>query len=192
MAELTEDELHFLYTQRIDESAVMDCSWMRPRRYKSAMEEEGYLWCISPTDCYNGHRLRSRAGHCIRCGTSRIAFVKRQHDTAYIYIAGSLASKVVKVGNAIWPERRVGALNSRRYSGITDWVLLYHAKFDEAGKIEFAALRRLDGFRRGVKEIFRCNYALARNALVEAAEGYLGEDEWESRYALLRYTFADE
>ena len=27
MAELTEHELHFLYTQRIDESAVMDCSF---------------------------------------------------------------------------------------------------------------------------------------------------------------------
>ena len=192
MAEQTEHELHFLYTQRIDESAVMDCSWMRPRRYKWAMEDEGYLWCISPTDCYNGHRLRSRAGHCIRCDTARIAFVKRHHDTAYIYITGSLASKVVKVGNAIWPERRVGALNSRRYGGITDWVMLYHAKFEEAGKIEFAAHGRLYGYRRGVKEIFRCNYALARKALLEAAEGYLGEDEWESRYALLRYTFADE
>jgi len=56
MAELTEHELHFLYTQRIDESGAMDCSWMGPRRYKWAMEEEGYLWCISPTDCYNGNR----------------------------------------------------------------------------------------------------------------------------------------
>jgi hypothetical protein len=36
MADLTDDELRFLYTQRIDESAVMDCSWMRPRRYKWA------------------------------------------------------------------------------------------------------------------------------------------------------------
>ncbi len=109
MADLTDEELRFLYTQRIDESAVMDCSWMRPRRYKWAMEEGGYLWCISPTYCYNGHRLRSRPGHCIQCDTSRIAFVKRHHDAAYIYIAGSLESKVVKVGNAIWPERRVAA-----------------------------------------------------------------------------------
>jgi hypothetical protein len=43
-----------------------------------------------------------------------------------------------------------------------------------------------------VKEIFRCNYALARNAVVEVAEGYLGEEEWENRYALLQYAFADE
>src|SRR3954470_9993260 len=54
-------------------------------------------------------------------------------------IAGSLGSKVVKIGNAIWPERRVGALNTRYYGGITDWVMLYHAKYEEAGKIEFAA-----------------------------------------------------
>jgi hypothetical protein len=43
---------------------------------------------------------------------------------------------VGKVGNAIWPERRVGALNSRRYGGITDWVMLYRVKFEQAGKIE--------------------------------------------------------
>lgn len=157
MAELTEYELNFLNTQYIDESTVMDCSWMRPRRYKWAMEEEGYLWCIAPTPCYNGHRLRSRSGHCIQCDTARISFVKRHHDTAYIYIAGSLVSKVMKIGNAILPERRVRALNSRRYGDITDWILLYYARFEEAGKIEFVAHGRLYSYRCGVKEIFRCN-----------------------------------
>jgi hypothetical protein len=98
MADLTDDELRFLYTQRIDESAVMDCAHMSSRRYKGAMEEEGYLWCISPSYCYNGHRLRSRPGHCIQCDTARIAFVKRHQASAYIYIAGSLESKLIKVG----------------------------------------------------------------------------------------------
>jgi T5orf172 domain len=191
MADLTDDELRFLYTQRIDESAVMDCSLMRPHRYKWAMEEEGYLWCISPTYCYNGHRLRSRPGHCIQCDTSRIAFVKRHHDAAYIYIAGSLASKVVKVGNAIWPERRVGALNTRYYGGITDWVMLYHIKFESAGKIEFETHGRLYGYRCGVTEIFRCNYELARKALAEASAAYTGTDEWERRWAVISYSFED-
>ena len=191
MAELTEYELRFLYTQRIDESAVMDCSWMRPRRYKWAMEVEGYLWCIAPKPCYNGHRLRSRPGHCIQCDTARIAFVKRHHDAAYLYIAGSLGSKAVKVGSAIWPERRVSALNSRRYGGITDWVMLYHIKFEAAGKIEFGTHGRLFGYRRGVKEIFWCNYELAKEALSEAAEGYTGEDEWERWWAAISYSFAD-
>jgi hypothetical protein len=191
MADLTEAELRFLYTQRIDESAVMDCSWMRPHRYKGAMEREGYLFCIAPKSCYNGHRLRSRAGHCIQCDTARIAFVKRHHDAAYIYIAGSLASKVVKVGNAIWPERRVAALNTRYYGDITDWVMLYHIKFEEAGKIEFGAHGRLFAYRRGVKEIFRCNYELTRMALVEASAGYTGTDEWERKWAAISYSFED-
>ncbi|WP_038932204.1 GIY-YIG nuclease family protein [Bradyrhizobium japonicum] len=191
MAELTEQELHFLYTQRIDESAIMDCSWMRSHGYKWHMEREGYLWCIAPKSCYAGHRLRSRAGHCIQCDTARIAFVKRHHDTAYIYIAGSPQSKVVKIGNAIWPERRVTALNTRDYGGITDWVMLYHAKFEEAGKIEFAAHGRLFVYRRGVKEIFRCNYETAHNALMEATQGYLGEDEWERKWAATSYSFED-
>jgi hypothetical protein len=170
MAELTEHELRFVYAQHIDESAVMDCSRMRSHGYKWHMEQEGYLWCIAPKSCYAGHRLRSRAGHCIQCDTARIAFVKRHHDTAYIYIAGSLESKVVKIGNAIWPERRVAALNTRYYGGITDWVILYHAKFEEAGKIEFAAHGRLFGCRQGSREIFRCNYEIARKALMEATQ----------------------
>jgi T5orf172 domain len=191
MADLTDEELRFLYTQRIDESAVMDCADMRRRRYKWAMEEEGYLWCISPTYCYNGHRLRSRPGHCIQCDTSRIAFVKRNHDAAYIYIAGSLESKVLKVGNAIWPERRVAALNTRHYGGISDWVMLYHIKFEEAGKIEFGTHGRLYGCRRGVKEIFRCDYELARKALAQASVGYTGTNEWERRWAVISYSFGD-
>jgi hypothetical protein len=170
MAELTEHESRFVYAQHIDESAVMDCSRMRSHGYKWHMEQEGYLWCIAPKSCYAGHRLRSRAGHCIQCDTARIAFVKRHHDTAYIYIAGSLESKVVKIGNAIWPERRVAALNTRYYGGITDWVILYHAKFEEAGKIEFAAHGRLFGCRQGSREIFRCNYEIARKALMEATQ----------------------
>ncbi len=192
MAELTEAELRFLYTQRIDDSAVMDCAHMSSRRYKWAMEEEGYLWCISPSPCYKSHRLRSRPGHCIQCDTARIAFVKRHHAAAYIYIAGLLEWKVVKVGNAIWPERRVSALNSRRYGGITDWVILYHIKFEEAGKIEFGAHGRLYGYRRGIKEIFRCNYELARKALTEASASYIGSDEWERRRAAITYGFEDE
>ena len=101
---------------------------------KWAMEEEGYLWCISRTSYYNGDRLRSRPSHCIQCDTSRIGYVKRHHDAAYIYVAGSLASKVVKVGSAIWPERRVGALNTRYCGGISDWVMLYDVKFESAGQ----------------------------------------------------------
>lgn len=42
MADLTERELRFLYTQRIDESAVMDCSWMRSHGYKWHMNQEGF------------------------------------------------------------------------------------------------------------------------------------------------------
>ncbi|MEH2515162.1 ferredoxin-like protein FixX [Bradyrhizobium sp. AZCC 1610] len=192
MAELTEYELRFLSSQRIDESEVMDCADMSPRRYKWAMEEEGYLFCIAPRSCYTNHRLRSRVGHCIECDTARIAFVRRHHAEAYIYIAGSLGSRVVKVGNALWPERRVSALNSRCYGSIRDWVMLYHIKFVDAGKVEFGAHRRLFGYRRGRQEIFRCNYELARKALTEAATGYAGQDEWEHRYAAIRYGFDHE
>ena len=52
MADLTERELHFLWSQGVDESEVLDCTDMSSRRYKGAMENEGYLFCIAPSDCY--------------------------------------------------------------------------------------------------------------------------------------------
>ena len=98
---------------------------------------------------------------------------------------------MVKVGNAIWPERRIGALNTRHYGGITDWVMLYRIKFESAGKIEFETHGRLYGYRCGVTEIFGCNYELARKALAEASGAYTGTDEWERRWAVISYSFED-
>jgi hypothetical protein len=95
----------------------------------------------------------------------------------------------VKIGNAIWPERRVAALNTRYYGNITDWVMLYHVKFEEAGKIEFGTHGRLFGYRPGRKEIFRCSYELARMALAEASAGYAGTDESERKWAAISYSF---
>jgi hypothetical protein len=191
MADLSDRELHFLWSQRIDESEVLDCADISPRRYKGAMESEGYLFCIAPRECYGSHRLRSRSGHCIQCDTARIAFIRRHYAEAYIYIAGSRSSKVIKVGNAIWPERRVSALNSRYYGGIRDWVMLYHVKFADAGKVEFEAHRLLAGYRAESREIFNCGFSTAKDALL-AAGMMAGSYMWESRYAESQYSFAEE
>ncbi len=67
--------------------------------------------------------------------------------------------------------------------------MLYYARYEEAGKIESAAHGRLFGYRRGAKEIFSCNYETTRKALMEAAQGYLGEDEWERKWAAVSYSF---
>jgi hypothetical protein len=188
MADLNDRELNFLWSQGIDESEVLDCADMSSRRYKGAMEREGYLFCIAPRECYASHRLRSRSGHCVQCDTSRIAFIRRHYAEAYVYIAGSLSEKVLKVGNAIWPERRVSAINSRYYGGIRDWVMLYHVKYPDAGKVEFEAHRQLAEYRRSSREIFACGYGVAKSALM-AESVVKGEDEWESRDAAGRYTF---
>lgn len=113
--------------------------------------------------------------------------MRRHHAEAYVYIAGSMKYRVIKLGNAIWPERRVSAINSRSYGGIRDWEMLYRVKFADAGKVEFNAQGLLHRFRRGRDEIFFCNYATAKRALTEASARYQGTTAWELRSAEARY-----
>jgi hypothetical protein len=102
----------------------------------------------------------------------------RYYEPGYVYIAGSLSARVLKVGTTI----NIGSQEKRhrrdRYGSIDDWVLLYHVWVDERGKIECAALRTLRRFkdpRHYIKngkpqigrEIVNCRFGIARDALVE-------------------------
>src|ERR1700733_2095023 len=44
------------------------------------------------------HRLRTRAGHCIQCKPLNIAFQRREDTPGYVYIAGSLSDRIIKIG----------------------------------------------------------------------------------------------
>jgi hypothetical protein len=199
MSGFTEEIRRFLASQGIDESEVLDASRMSSRRYKGAMEREDKLFAMVSNPCYQGHYLKNRSGHCIQCDTARIAFIKRHYKDAYVYIVGSRSERVLKIGYSDTPWDRGPHLNHLGYGGISDWKVLYYARFPDAGKVEFNVHNALAAFasprkyfREGVetdcREIFACAYITVRNALGSASPT-VGADEWEYHLASRLYGF---
>lgn len=193
MSGFTNEIRAFLRSQRIPESAVCDASMVGPRRYKRKMEMEGKMFVIVREPCYRGHYIRSHKGHCMQCDTSRIAYVLRHSKQAYVYIAGSQRHRLLKIGWSETPYVRADHLNAIGYGEVYDWELLYSGRYSEAGRIELSTHSRLswcvtprDWVREGVpqdaREIFKCSYTKAREAIKFVA-GTDGGSEWEASLA---------
>jgi len=192
MSGFTDEICAFLRSQGIPESSVCDASMVGPRLYKRKMEAEGRQFAIVREPCYRGHYIRSHAGHCMQCDTSRIAYVLRHYQKAYVYIAGSRRLRLLKIGWSETPFDRAEHLNAIGYGDIYDWELLYYGRYREAGEVELSAHSRLswhmtprgwlrEGVPQDAREIFKCSYTKARGA-IKAVAGMDGESEWEAHW----------
>ena len=179
MAELSNEQLKFLRSQKIPPSAMFDASGLKKADYQNAMKAEGKCFCYGGNDCNNGHALKARSGHCIQCDHARIGFMLRNDADAYIYIAASVTGRLIKIGCTIDIAVRAAALNRLQYGGQNDWHILATAYTPAAGKVEFeahAALSRFNvpgeyvkaGRRQRCYELFRCDFQDAREALTQA------------------------
>jgi hypothetical protein len=93
----------------------------------------------------------------------------------YLYIAGSLSRRVIKVGKTKSPRRRQQELRRQEYGSIRDWRILYFIRVKNAGQIEDAVLFRLrqndtepnaDDLSWGnSSEIVPCSFSVALDAL---------------------------
>lgn len=185
MADLTDAQIAFLRSQYIPLSKVFDASGIAKADYQSAMKELGKCFAYGVSPCgKGGHTLRTRAGHCIQCDHSKIAYMMRHESRAFIYIAASASGRLIKVGSSINVADRHEKLNRYRYGGQNDWQIIATADCATAGKVELETHRRLAQFategdyeragrRQRCYELFRCNFGDAREAL-EAALGRTG------------------
>jgi hypothetical protein len=177
VAELSSEQRAFLAANGIALSTVFDATGMRKTDYQDAMEELGKSFAYGVTPCRRSmHTLRTRAGHCIQCDPAKIAFMLRYDSSGLVYIAGSEAGRLIKVGSSGDIEQRRGTLNDLCYGGQRDWQILASAKCGAAGRIEFAVHSKLAPFAtsghyfRGAKkqncyELFRCDFVDAQDAL---------------------------
>ncbi|VDC50494.1 GIY-YIG nuclease family protein [Brevundimonas mediterranea] len=180
MADLTPDELSFLSVQKISLREMFDASGMRQKDYELAMKATDQHFAYGTPPCRaGGHSLKTRYGHCIQCGTEKIAFALRHHIPAHVYIAGSYRGKIIKIGLAKDTGDRIAQLNDWRYGGATDWELLAFAHTKQAGKVEFATQNMLsehrstgsyirDGNEQQCYELFGCGYSIAKAALLKS------------------------
>jgi hypothetical protein len=103
-------------------------------------------------------------------------FRDRYYGSGYVYIAGSLSHRVLKIGTTVNIRQQENRLRRTAYGRIDDWVLLYYVRVDEAGRIEHDARRRLvryrelrmydkEGHRQKGREIVNCRFGIALEAL---------------------------
>lgn len=184
-SDLTRDQRAFLIRHKLSPLSVFDASGMTRREYGAVMKQQEKLFATGTTPCRAaGHTLRDRAGHCIECSTSNIAFIQRYFAESYVYIASSSSIKKLKIGCSKDTLDRTRTINGFAYGGANDWKMIASVKCKNAGRVEFAThavlaqyasagTYRTNGRDTVCREMFVCDYQLARDALL----AQLGPDE---------------
>lgn len=188
---LTPGELAFLKSQNLTADDVYDGRYQSAARWKAGVRVAGLALVLGAACSRGGHRLRTRSGHCAQCDTRNIAYQDRHHSPGYVYIAGSLSAKLLKIGIAVDVEQRKRNLRHQAYGGIYDWEMLFYAKVENRGKVEREALRLLqkfsitrayekDGSLQEASELLHTSFPKAIKAVADAIGDSKREDLWKS------------
>lgn len=186
MATLTIEQLSFLKSQGISLSLVIDAGHLTKSAREALMKESGHHFYYGGTPCKAaGHSLRTKAGHCIQCDTSKIAYQLRSSAAGYVYLAHSERNGYIKVGfSEIDPYNRITWLQSSSYGNVNDWEIKRSVRIQKnAGKCEFEIHAALEKWRKPVvylkngstvecREIFYCTLAEAENIFLIITKKY--------------------
>ena len=174
---LSNSEKRFLAWHRLSADDVFDARGMPAWLWKQRIREVEKTVALG-TACKNGgHRLRTRSGHCVQCDPKKLAFQERHSARQYVYIAGSLLEKLIKIGTCKDVPQREGQMRAEKYGGISDWSVIFSILVRDAGRIEHRARSRIsryavvkpywkDGFRQNGIELLKCSFSQAKVALV--------------------------
>lgn len=198
---LSRPELDFLRSQGLSEADVYD------GRYESSIEARGrrakeaskLIVLRDPIRSRCGHRLTTRKGHCVQCDTSKISYAKRHEEPAFVYIAGSGKSQLIKIGVTQDISQRLDNLNSQRYAEASDWEMLFYVRFKRAGAVETTAQSQLSDFGemrsalrdcrdQTSREVFNCGFDHAYKTIARVAQSFNLKPEgeaWKSARATL-------
>jgi hypothetical protein len=117
------------------------------------------------------------------------AFRDRHYEPGYVYIAGSLSGRMLKIGTTKNIQRQQQALRTKQYGSVGDWVLLYHVWVDQGGDVEHNARRNLprivryytkDGRSQRGRELVSCDFSVAVDALCQYLSESERADAWQS------------
>jgi T5orf172 domain-containing protein len=123
------------------------------------------------------------------------AFRDRHYEAGYVYIAGSLYGRVLKIGTTWDLPRQEYRLNYNGYGSLNDWKMLYSVWLDSnAGNIEHRARGRLqrykimrmyrkDGRLQKGREIVQCSFSIAYEALSDLISDDAKSKAWRSDYS---------
>jgi len=180
--ELTTEELAFLRSQGLGPDDVFDARWMSQARWFREIKEAGKTVALGNPCRKAGHRLRSRKGHCVQCDTKILAFAGRYDLKQYLYVAGSLSARLIKIGVCKDLLQRIRQICAERHGDARDWEVIYAVEIDRAGEIEDRILSRLgryaidshywkNGFLQQSIELRRCSISHAMEAMTAEIDG---------------------
>lgn len=143
----SKDEIDFLNRFGVAASQVLDARGLKKVDYVEIMRSMRYKLVYGVTPCRKyGHILRTQAGHCAQCNPRNLVFEGRYYQRAFVYVAFSEKSGVVKVGISNNINERQKTLRSQSYGGQCDWVMCWSDEVDSAGEVEAAIHAELKGF----------------------------------------------
>ena len=125
----------------------------------------------------------------MQCDTRKLAFQARYSAEQYVYIAGALSKRLIKVGTCRDRWQRERQLRAESYGGAGDWRVICAIHTENAGAVEHRTHARLsryavaadywkDGFSQTGIELLRCSFSVAKAALIENL------DEFEARRSM--------
>ena len=186
--DLTDEEINFLSTHRIDLADLYDGRNEPTRAWWNSAKNAACDFVLTSTrSCRGSHRLKTRSGHCPQCKTLHISFIRRERAVLNVYLAVAQKGKVIKIGSADWVYGREDSLRKEGYGGYKDWEIVCSVKMENAGKIEREIAKifsgnelRNDYVKNGsvvtATEMFRFNELDAFRAFKEYVKLELGAD----------------
>jgi hypothetical protein len=196
---LTPGELSFLASQGLGSEDVFDARRLPQHYWFRQIDEAGKIVALG-SRCRNaGHRLRTRRGHCVQCDPKKLAYQARYRAEQYVYVAGSLSARLIKIGTCVDTQQRERQLRVERYGGTGDWEMIFTVWVKSAGAVEQSAHDRLsryavtgdywkDGLLQTGTELLQCSFSEAKKALIEAA----GDSDARSIRHSAKYEFSRE
>ncbi len=145
---LSDIERIFLIRMGLTKASVYDGSGMRRSDAQAAAKKVGAILISGASPCKaEGHRLRTRKGHCAQCNIIAVDKLKRYYSSGYVYIAFSGELNSCKVGSTTDLKERLKRLRGSSYGGVADWVIYNAINVDSAALIEGQLHLKLDGFK---------------------------------------------
>lgn len=185
---LTDEEKVFIKEHGLSPSDFYDARGEHFRAYHDNAKARDCRFVIY-NYCHNGHRLKTRSGHCIMCRPANISFQNRDSGKGIIYIAkNGRYCKVGMIENRRKSERdllthREYQLNSEDgYGGMMGWKILKSWSLEKsAGKVEREAHMLLEEYKveklywysgelRTSNELFLCSSETAEEAVLLSIE----------------------
>jgi len=166
LANLSKNQIEFLARNNITFGEVFDATGLRKNEYRKVMKilDKNFAFGVAPCRKY-GHTLRTRAGHCIQCDTSKIAYQRRWMDELFIYVAESKTINMIKIGVCSEINGRERNLRGQNYGGTSDWKIIHAKLTKNGGKVE-ARVHIL------LKEYFEPTYHIKNQKRIECMETF--------------------